>query len=131
MLDKSVDSWKKKLLQNFLGLKIFHHTEPIGNCNHRLENSHLQTGCLQTGVVKYPVFYVLNIRGWIKLIYDKIPLIYSVKNEFNPTSEVQNIGNGAFQNTPFANALFANGSFPNSGYSCLWAENPFSPTLPD
>ena len=57
----------------------------------------------------------------IKLIHDKITLIYSVKNEFNPTSEVQNIGNGAFQNTPFANALFANGSFPNGGYRCLWA----------
>ena len=42
-------------------------------------------------------------------------------NEFNPTSEVQNIGNGAFQNTPFANIPFANGSFPNGGYSCLWA----------
>ena len=63
----------------------------------------------------------MNFRGWIKLIYDKITLIYSVKNEFNPTSEVQNIGNGAFQNAPFANAPFANGSFPNGGYSCLWA----------
>ena len=29
--------------------------------------------------------------------------MYSVKNEFNPTSEVQNIGNGAFQNALFAN----------------------------
>ena len=51
----------------------------------------------------------MNLRGWIKLIYDKITLIYSVKNEFNPTSEVQNIGNGAFQNAPFANIPFANG----------------------
>jgi len=33
-------------------------------------------------------------------------------NEFNPTSEVYNIGNGAFQNFLFANSLFANGSFP-------------------
>ena len=46
-------------------------------------------------------------------------LIYSVKNAFNPTSEVQNIENGVFQNSPFANALFANGSFPNGDYSCL------------
>ena len=44
-----------------------------------------------------------------------------VINEFNPTSEVQNMGNEAFQNAPFANVLFANGSFPNGGYSCLWA----------
>ena len=47
--------------------------------------------------------------------------MYSVKNEFNQTSEVQNIGNGAFQNAPFANIPFANGMFANSDYSCLWA----------
>ena len=56
------------------------------------------------GILKCSVSYVLNFRGWIKLIYDKITIIYCVKNEFNQTSEVQNIGNGAFQN-----ALFANG----------------------
>ena len=64
--------------------------------------------------LKCPVAYaynVLNFRGWIKLIYNKITSMDSVKNEFNPTSEVQNIGNGAFQNVPFANA------------SCLWAES--------
>ena len=44
-----------------------------------------------------------------------------VINELNPTSEVQNIGNGAFQNAPFANIPFANGMFSNSDYSCLWA----------
>ena len=69
------------------------------------------------GILKCFISHVLNFRGWIKLIYDKITLTYSVKNEFNPTSEVQNIGNGAFQNAPFAN-----GSFPNGGYSCLWAQ---------
>ena len=63
------------------------------------------------GVLKCPVSHVLNFRGWIKLIYDKITSMYSVKNEFNQTSEVQNIGNGAFQNAPFA----------NGDYSCLWA----------
>ena len=78
-------------------------------------------GVCKQGVLKCSVSNVLNFRGWIKLIYDKIALIYSVKNEFNPTSEVQNIGNGTFQNTPFANAPFPNGSFPNGGYSCLWA----------
>ena len=45
--------------------------------------------------------------------------MYSVKNEFNPTSEVQNIENGAFQNAPFANIPFANGMNANGDYSCL------------
>ena len=35
----------------------------------------------------------------------KITLIYSVKNAFNPTSEVHNIENGAFQNAQFADAF--------------------------
>ena len=70
-------------------------------------------GLSKRGILKCSVSYVLNFRGWIELIYDKITLIYSVKNEFNPTSEIQNIGNGAFQN--------ANGRFPNGRYSCLWA----------
>ena len=74
-------------------------------------------GVSKRGILKCPVSYVLNFRGWIKLIYDKITLIYSVKNEFNPTSEDLNIRNGAFQNAPFAN-----GRFPNGDYSCPWAE---------
>ena len=99
---------------------------PRGNCYPRLENSHLQTGVCKRGVckrgiLKHPVFNVLNFRGWIKLIYDKIVLIYSVKNAFNPTSEVQNTENRVFRNAPFANALFANGSFPNGDYNCLCA----------
>ena len=68
------------------------------------------------GRFELPCFLCLNFRGWIKLIYDEITLIYSVKNAFNPTSAVQNIENGMFQN-----ALFANGGFPNGDYSCLWA----------
>ena len=53
---------------------------PRGNCNHRLENSCLQTRRFKMGHFKMPHFpYVLNFRGWIKLIYDKITLIYSVK----------------------------------------------------
>ena len=73
-------------------------------------------GVCKRGVLKCAVSYVLNFRGWIKLIYDKITLIYSVKNAFNPASEVQNIENGVFQNAPFAN-----GSFLNGDKSCLWA----------
>ena len=56
--------------------------------------------------MKCSISYVPNFRGWIKLIYDKITLIYSVKNEFNPTSEVQNIENEVFENAPFANGFF-------------------------
>ena len=44
--------------------------------------------------------------------------IYCVINEFNPTFEVQKMGNEAFQNGSFANALFLNG---NESNSCLWA----------
>ena len=73
-------------------------------------------GICKWDILKHPVFNVLNFRGWIKLIYDKITLIYCVENGFNPTSEAQNIENKVFQNAPFANAPFANGD-----YSCLWA----------
>ena len=79
-------------------------------------------GIYKWGILKCPVFNVLNFRGWIQLIYDKITLIYFVKNAFNPASEVQNIENGVFQNALFANAQFANGRFPNGDYSCLWAK---------
>ena len=60
-----------------------------------------KTPVCKRGILKCPVSYVLNFRGCIKLIYDKITLIYSVKNAFNPTSEVKNIENGVFQNAPF------------------------------
>ena len=45
----------------------------------------------------------------------KIILIYCVENDFNLTSEVQNIENGVFPNAPFANAPFANGRFSKWG----------------
>ena len=41
----------------------------------------------------------LNFSGWIKLIWDKIIEIYKVKNEFDPTCEVQGNGNGVLQNS--------------------------------
>ena len=56
---------------------------------------------LKMGCFKCLVFHVLNFRGWIKLIYDKITSIYCVENKFNPTFEVQNIEKELFQNTPF------------------------------
>ena len=42
-----------------------------------------KTAICKWGILKHLVFNVLNFRGWIKLIYDKITLIYSVENEFN------------------------------------------------
>ena len=84
-----------------------------------------KTPICKRGILKCPVSYVLNFRGWIRLIYDKITLIYSVKNAFDPTSEVQNIEFGVLQNAPFANAQLANGHLPNGDYSCLWAFSSF------
>ena len=48
----------------------------------------------------------------------KITLIYCVENAFNPTSEVQNIENGVFQNAQLANTPFTNSRFPNGDYNC-------------
>ena len=94
---------------------------PRGNCNSVWKMVVCKKSVCKRGILKYPVFNVLYFRNWIKLIYDKSTLIYGVKNAFNPTSEVQNIENGVFQNALFASTPFANGSFPNGGYSCLWA----------
>ena len=47
-----------------------------------------------------------------------------MSNAFKPTSEVQNIENGVFQNVPFADDPFTNGHFPNRGCSCLCAKLP-------
>ena len=79
------------------------------------------------GHFETPYFNVLNFRGWIKFIFDKITSIYCVKNSFNPTSKVQNIENGVFQYALFTNAPFTNGRLPNRFYSCLWAKNKNSP----
>ena len=43
----------------------------------------------------------LNFKSWIKLIYDTVDVCNFVINEFNPTFEVQNMGNEAFQNASF------------------------------
>ena len=64
-------------------------------------------GICKWDILKHPIFNILNFRGLIKFIYDKITLIYCVENEFNPTFEVHNI------------ASFANGRFPNGGFYCL------------
>ena len=76
-------------------------------------------GVSKRGILKSLVSHVLNFKSWIKLIYDKITYIYCVINEFNPTFEVQKMGNEAFQNASFGNASFPNG---NEGNSCLWAK---------
>ena len=51
----TVASWQVQIDQGwcpFLQIQI----KPIGNCNHRLENSRLQTGRLQTGHFEMPRF---------------------------------------------------------------------------
>ena len=90
-------------------------------------------GVSKWGILKNLISHVLNYKSWIKLNYEKITYIYCVINEFNPTFEVQNMGNEAFQNASFWNAMFWNASFwntsfwnalfpnGNEGYSCLWA----------
>merc|ERR1712020_373819 len=95
---------------------------PVRYCPQATVTSVWKRDVCKRSILTCPVFYVLNLRGWIKLIYDKITLNYSVKNAFNPTSEVQNIENGVFQNAPFASAPFANESFPNGDNSCLCAK---------
>ena len=58
-------------------------------------------GVPKQGILKSLISHVLNFKSWIKLMYDKIAYIYCVINEFNPTFEVQNMGNEAFQNASF------------------------------
>ena len=52
-------------------------------------------GTFQNGIFvkSHCISTSLNFKSWIKLT--------CVKNEFNPTCKVQNMGNGAFQNASF------------------------------
>merc|ERR1712020_392515 len=72
----------------------------------------------QTSHFKSLVSHFLNIKRWIQLIYDTVFVCSFVINEFNPTFEVQNMGNKVFQNASFQIASFPN---RNESYSCLWA----------
>ena len=58
----------------------------------------LNRGVSKRDILKSLVFHVLNFKSWIKLIYDRVNFDI---NEFNPTFEVQNMGNEAFQNASF------------------------------
>ena len=73
-------------------------------------SSHLVTRHSQTRHFEKPRFPCFELQK-----SDKIAYIYCVINEFNPTFEVQKIGNEAFQNASFGNALF-----PNKSNNCLW-----------
>ena len=75
----------------------------------------VETRRFQRSILKSIVSHDFNFKSWFKPIYDKITYIFCVINEFNPTFEVQNMGDEAFQNASFLNALFP------KGYSCLWA----------
>ena len=67
--------------------------------------------------MKSLISHFSNFKSWIKLIYDTVDISNFVINEFNPTFEVQKMGNEAFQIALFGNASFPNG---NKGNSCLW-----------
>ena len=58
-------------------------------------------GISKRGILKSLVSHFLNFKSWIKLIYDTVDICNFVINEFNPTFEVQNMGNEAFQNVSF------------------------------
>ena len=42
----------------------------------------LKRGVSNQGILKSLVFHVLNLKSWIKLIFDKITYTYCVTNEF-------------------------------------------------
>ena len=54
-------------------------------------------GISKRGILKCSVSHVLNFRGWIELIYDKITLIYCVKNAFNPPLKFRTLKTGCFK----------------------------------
>ena len=81
-----------------------------GNCNPR---SCLERGILQRGILKCLVSHVLTFKSWIKIIHDTVDICNFVINKFNPTSEVQNMGNEAFEHASFPNE--------NMSYSFFWA----------
>ena len=53
-------------------------------------------GVSKRGILKSLISHVLNFKSWIKLIYETVNTCNFVINEFNPTFEVQESGNGAF-----------------------------------
>ena len=76
--------------------------------------------CIRDRYLEILKFRISPLYLRIILIYDKITLIYSVKNAFNPTSEVQNNENGVFQNAPFANACLQMGVFQTGITVASW-----------
>ena len=52
--------------------------------------------------------------GWMNIGTDRLNSKNSDLDESNPTFEVQNLGNEAFQNSSFENALFVNGNEDSS-----------------
>ena len=103
-----------------IGLWIFSHPSHLSLCSEAtvILVPITKWDVSKRGILKSLVFHVLNHKSWIKLIYDTVSVCNFVINQFNPTFEVQNMANEAFQNASFGNA-----SFPNEalGYSCLWA----------
>ena len=88
---------------------------PRGKCNHNSEMGHLHKGDYKTCILKCPIPHVLNFRGWISLIYYKFTIICCVENVLNPTSEVQNIENGANSKCPVCKHPFCKWLFSKRG----------------
>ncbi len=76
----------------------------------------------QQGILRSLVFHFLNFKSWIKLIYDTVDVCYFVINEFNPTFDVQNMGNKAFQNGLFGNASSKRGVLLQLPLGLGWLE---------
>ena len=68
-------------------------------------------GFSKQGILKSRlVSHLLNFKNEIKLIYDPVVICYSIINEFNPTFEVPNMGNEAFQMPRFETSHFQTGT---------------------
>ena len=71
-------------------------------------------GILNWGILESFISLVLKFKSHIKLIYNsRLNGILTYINEFNPTFEIQKMGNEAFQNISFGNASFPYGNEDN------------------
>ena len=66
-------------------------------CTEATVTTILKTAVCKWVILKCPISHVLNFRGWVKLINDKITLIYCVENGFNQTSEFRILKTGCFK----------------------------------
>ena len=76
-------SWELQIYPNFTkchaGIFIFLFRSSEATVTTIWKMTICKWGVCKWGILKCPIYYVLNFRGWIKLIYDKITLIFCVK----------------------------------------------------